>query len=192
VWTFPPGATLTPTKVSTGYVIGPVAAIDNNGTLIVFGKGYGGALWYATRNGHAWTTWTSLGGIVSYPAAVYRGLPGLYSVFVRGADGAVWARDHSASGWKGWHRLGGLLYANTGPSGGYASGTYVLVVGQDRQLWIEHAGATGFVPVGGQTTASPALTSVGGALVGFVPVAWMAPRGITSSDPTPQAGTGSR
>jgi hypothetical protein len=135
--------------------------------VIVFGTGADHALWYATLVGHTWTNWTSLGGIVSYPAAVYRGSPGLYSVYVRGADGAVWSRDHSASGWNAWHKLGGLLYANTGPAAGYAGGAYVMVVGLDKQLYIAHSGVTGFDPVGGRTTASPALASVGGALVGF-------------------------
>jgi hypothetical protein len=77
-------------------------------------------------------------------------------------------RDHTASGWNAWHELGGLLYPNIGPAAAYANGAYVLVVGLDRQLYIAQAGVTGFRPVGGRTTASPALTTAGGALVRFV------------------------
>jgi hypothetical protein len=43
----------------------------------------------------------------------------------------------------------------------------VLVVGTNKQLYIAHAGVTGFTAAGGQTTVSPALTTIPGALVGF-------------------------
>lgn len=172
VWTFPmgggPGPLYgSPTQVSNGRVIGPVSAIANNGSVIVFGTGTDHALWYATLVGHTWSNWRSLGGIVSDPGAVYRGSPQLYSVYVRGADGAVWSRDHSASGWNVWHKLGGLLYPRTGPAAAYAQGAYVLVVGLDKQLYIAHPKVTGFRPVGARTTASPALTTADGALIGF-------------------------
>jgi hypothetical protein len=88
-------------------------------------------------------------------------------VYARGADGAVWSRDHTASGWSAWHDLGGLLYPDTGPAAAYANGTYVLAVGLDEQLYVAQSGVTGFRPVGGRTTASPALTTAGDALIGF-------------------------
>jgi hypothetical protein len=56
----------------------------------------------------------------------------------------------------------------TGPSAAYFGGTFVLVVGTNKALYLAHAGVTGFSPVGGQTTASPALTTVPGALAAFV------------------------
>ena len=44
----------------------------------------------------------------------------------------------------------------------------MLVVGTNKELYLAHAGVTGFGPVGGQTTVSPALTTVPGALAAFV------------------------
>ena len=90
-------------------------------------------------------------------------------MFARGANGAVWARDHSSAGWGAWHSEGGDLYGGTGPSAAYlGSITWVLVTGINKQLYIAEAGLTGFSPVGGLTTATPALTTAPGALVGFV------------------------
>jgi hypothetical protein len=174
VWASEIGSTAA--RVSNGTVLGRASAIyipamntptSANATVIVFGTGTDHALWYAARVNGAWTNWTSLGGIISDPAVVYRGSPQLYSVYARGADGAVWSRDHTRSGWNAWHSLGGLLYPGTGPAAAYAGGTYVLAVGLDKQLYIAHSGVTGFRPVGGRTTANPALTAAGGALIGF-------------------------
>jgi hypothetical protein len=65
--------------------------------------------------------------------------------------------------WDSWHSLGGQVLAGTGPTAAYLDGsTYVMVAGTDHQLYIEQVGVTGFVPAGGQTTASPALTGVPG------------------------------
>ncbi len=41
-------------------------------------------------------------------------------------------------------------------------------MGTNHQLYISHAGVSGFVASGGLTNSSPGLTSVPGALVGFV------------------------
>jgi alpha-galactosidase len=174
VWASEIGGTAA--QVSNGRVLGPTSAVyipasqtptSANATAIVFGTGTNHALWYATRVTGTWSNWRSLGGIISNPAAVYRGSPQLYSVYARGADGSVWSRDHTSSGWNAWHKLGGLLYPDTGPAAAFANGTYVLVVGLDKQLYIAHSGVTGFRPVGGRTTAGPALTAAGGALIGF-------------------------
>lgn len=166
VWTLVPGGTAT--QVSNGSVLGAVSGLYN-GSLILFGEGTNHQLWYATRVHNAWSNWASLGGnLTSQPGAVYRGSAEVYSVFVRGTDGTVWARDHSSSGWGAWRSIGGQVYGGTGPSAAYLNGTYVLVAGTNKQLYIAHAGVTGFAAAGGQTTVSPALTTIPGALVGFV------------------------
>jgi hypothetical protein len=170
VWTLTAGGTPgTPTQVGTGKVIGGVSAFSAAGALVVFGEGTDHQLWWATRVHGAWGAWTSLGGnLSSKPGAVFRGPSSAdYSVFVRGTDGAVWARDHSAAGWGAWHSIGGQLLAGTGPSAAFLGGTFVLVVGTNKELFIAHAGVTGFSAAGGQTTTSPALTAITGALVGF-------------------------
>jgi hypothetical protein len=171
VWTLSAGGTPgTATQVSNGKVAGAVSAITAGTSTIVFGTGTGGAVWTATRTSGKWSAWTSLGGnVTSKPGAVFQGTNVAdYAVFARGPDGAVWGRDHTSAGWGSWHSDGGKLLAGTGPAAAAVNGTYLLVVGTNRQLYTAHAGVTGFVAAGGLTTASPGLTSVPGALVGFV------------------------
>jgi hypothetical protein len=169
VWTKPEVGTAT--QVSNGKVVGAVSGLWTGSSLVLFGEGTDHALWYATRAGNtnSWSNWASLGGgLTSAPGAVYRGSPTVYAVFVRGTDGAVWARDHSSTGWGPWHSEGGKLYAGTAPSAAYFGGiTWVLVAGTNQQMYIAEAGLTGFSPVGGLTTATPALTTAPGALAGF-------------------------
>ncbi|HEX3750609.1 MAG TPA: hypothetical protein VHW06_08615 [Streptosporangiaceae bacterium] len=171
VWTAAAGGTPgTPTQVSNGKVASAVSAITAGTSTIVFGTGSGGAVWMATRTGGKWSNWTSIGGsVTSKPGAVFQGPNAAdYAVFARGPSGAVWGRDHTTAGWGPWHNDGGNLLAGTGPAAAAISGTYLLVVGTNKQLYIAHAGVTGFTSAGGQTTVSPGLTSVPGALVGFV------------------------
>ena len=160
----------TATQVSNGRVVGAVSGLYNGSRIILFGRGTDHALWYTTGTGASWSSWASLGGsITAQPGAVYRGSAAVYAVFARGSNGAVWARDHSSAGWGAWHSEGGNLYGGTGPSAAYLGGiTWVLVTGINKQLYIAEAGLTGFSPVGGLTTATPALTTAPGALVGFV------------------------
>jgi hypothetical protein len=158
------------TQVSTGKVVGAVSGLFNGSSIILFGQGTDHALWFTTGSGTKWSSWASLGGsITAQPGAVYRGSAAVYAVFARGGNGAVWARDHSSAGWGAWHSEGGNLLGGTGPSAAYFSGiTYILAAGTNKQLYLAEAGLTGFKPVGGLTTATPALTTAPGALAGFV------------------------
>ncbi len=169
VWTKPEVGTAA--QVSNGRVVGAVSGLWNGSSLILFGEGSDHALWFATRTGNTntWSNWASLGGnITAQPGAVFRGSAAVYSVFARGTNGAVWARDHSSAGWGSWHSEGGNLYGGTGPSAAYFGGiTWVLVTGTNKQMYLAEAGLTGFSPVGGLTTATPALTTAPGALAGF-------------------------
>jgi hypothetical protein len=167
VWT--KTATGTATQVSTGKVVGAVSGLFNGSSIILFGEGTNHALWYTTGSGTKWSSWASLGGsITAQPGAVYRGSAAVYAVFARGSNGAVWARDHSSAGWGAWHSEGGSLYGGTGPSAAYFGGiTWILVAGTNKQLYLAEAGLTGFKPVGGLTTSTPALTTAPGALAGF-------------------------
>ena len=171
VWTASAAGTPgTATQVSNGKVAGAVSAITAGTSTIVFGTGSGGAVWMATRTGGKWSSWASIGGnVTSAPGAVFQGPNSAdYAVFARGPSGAVWGRDHTSAGWGPWHNDGGNLLAGPAPAAAAISGTYLLVVGTNKQLYISHAGVTGFSSVGGQTTVSPGLTSIPGALVGFV------------------------
>jgi hypothetical protein len=163
------------TRAGGRLTTGPAAMADAE-SVFLFGRGTNNALWLnSCKLFSPCGSWGSLGGIItSQPAAVLRGSNiADYSVYARGADGALWGRDRTASGWGPWHSLGGRLLSGTGPSAAYLGGTYVLVVGINRQLYLMEVGVTGFVPVGGQTTATPALTAVPAAqnlpaaLIGF-------------------------
>ena len=147
-----------------------MSGLFDGSRIILFGEGGDHALWYTTGIGTSWSNWASLGGgITAQPGAVYRGSAGVYAVFARGTNGAVWARDHTSAGWGAWHSEGGNLLGGTGPSAAYFGGiTWILVAGTNRQLYLAEAGLTGFSPVGGLTTATPALTTAPGALAGFV------------------------
>ena len=158
------------TQVSNGRVVGAVSGLFNGSSIILFGRGTNHALWFTTGSGTRWSNWASLGGtLTSAPGAVFRGSAAVYAVFARGGNGAVWARDHSSAGWGPWHSEGGNLFGGTAPSAAFFAGiTWILVAGTNKQLYIAEAGLTGFSPVGGLTTATPALTTAPGALVGFV------------------------
>ena len=170
------GAT-TPTAAG-GHIVSAPSPIYPGGSLLVFGQGTDNQLWWNScdLSLSGCGSWLPLGGsLSSKPGAVYRGPNAAdYSVYVRGTDGAVWGRDRGSSGWGSWYSLGGQVLPGTGPTAAYLNGsTYVMVVGTDQQLYIQQVGVTGFVPAGGQTNVSPALTAVPGtngqpaALVGF-------------------------
>lgn len=159
-----------------GHVIAAPSAITSGASAIVFGVGTDNQMWMNSCNlSGSCGSWQPLGGdLFSKPGAVFQG-PNVadYSVYGSGLDGAVWGRTHTTAGWGAWSSLGGDLLNGTGPSAAYLGGTYVLAVGTNHQLYIAQAGVTGFVPVGGATTGSPALTAIPAstgapaALVGF-------------------------
>jgi hypothetical protein len=152
-----------------GHLVGAPSAIADGASVIVFGRGTDNHLWWNSCNlFNLCGKWLPLSGtLTSAPGAVLGPNAADYSVYVRGTNGAVWARDRSASGWGPWHSLGGQVLAGTAPAAAYTGGTYVMVTGTNREMYLEKVGVTAFKPVGGQTTATPALTAVPGALVGF-------------------------
>ena len=159
---FPFGGPAVP--VTNGRLIGGPAPIWTGSTEIIFGRGTDNQLWYSQISNFSWTPFSPLGGeLTSKPGAVSLG-GGAYAVFVRGTDGAVWQRIYSGRAWSSWRSLGGHLLPGTGPTAAYLTGShhiYVGVVGTDRQLYLKIADlATGFFSIGGQMTASPALTAI--------------------------------
>lgn len=155
-----------------GRLVSAPAPIWTGSAEIVFGQGTDGQLWYNQLGTAFGQPWHPLGGrLTSKPGAVSLG-GGAYAVFVRGTDGAVWERLHSGGAWHPWQRIGGRVLAGTGPTAAYLSGNgrvYVGVVGTNRQMYLKAANlSTGFFSIGGQTTASPALTAISpSALVAF-------------------------
>ncbi len=161
-------------RISNGLLISAPSAIYNGSTVIVFGEGTDHQLWWTLRlatGGYA--NWAPLGGaLTAQPGAVFTGaysggIPPSYSVFVRGTDGAVYELDHTSGGWpSSFFRVGGRLLAGTGPTAAFvttpaspSSFSYLAAVGTNRALYVAALGLYGFTSAGGQTTASPALTS---------------------------------
>ena len=154
-----------------GNLIAAPALAPSGSNVLIFGPGTNHQLYYkqCTLAGSC-TGWVSLGGSVTSKAgAVFQG-PNVadYSVYARGGDGAVWGRTHTTAGWGAWHSLGGKLLAGTGPAAADLNGTFILVVGTNKHLSLSEVGVTGFVGVGGTTTASPGLAVIAApaALVG--------------------------
>ena len=147
-----------------GRLVSAPAPIFAANTEIVFGQGTDNQLWYNVLGFYFSQPWQPLGGrLTSKPGAVSLG-GGAYAVFVRGTDGAVWERIYSGTAWSSWRSLGGQVLPGTGPTAAYLTGTgriYVGVVGTNRQMYLKIANlATGFFSIGGQMTASPALTAI--------------------------------
>jgi hypothetical protein len=164
VWIEQGGAPGGPPVPYGGRIVSAPAPIIASGTDVVFGQGTDNQLWYNVLGDYFSQPWHPLGGrLTSSPGAVSLG-GGAYAVFVRGADGAVWERMYSGTAWSSWRSLGGHVLAGTGPTAAYLTGShqiYVAVVGTNRQLYLKIAGlAAGFFSIGGQTTASPALTAI--------------------------------
>ena len=164
VWILEGGTSGGPPVPYGGRLVSGPAPIFAANTDIVFGQGTDNQLWYNVLGDSFSQPWHPLGGkLTSKPGAVSLG-GGAYAVFVRGTDGAVWERLYSGTVWHPWQRVGGHVLAGTGPTVAYLTGTghiYIGVVGTNRQMYLKVANlSTGFFSIGGQTTASPALTAI--------------------------------
>jgi hypothetical protein len=89
-------------KISPG--TGPAACYWGQGTLDVFVQGTNGALWYKFREPTiSWSSWISLGGILTSSPAVVGTASGA-RVYVRGGDNNLWSIAYEpGSGWKPFH-----------------------------------------------------------------------------------------
>jgi hypothetical protein len=149
-----------------GRLIGAPAPLYIGGAddaLLNFARGTDSQLWYnRTTTGFSQPYYPLGGRLTSKPGAVSLG-GGAYAVFVRGTDGAVWERMFNGSKWISWQRLGGQVLAGTGPTAAYLTGSkqlYVAVAGTNHQIYLKVAnGPGGWVSIGGQATANPALTA---------------------------------
>ena len=159
-------------RVGNGLLISAPSAICNGSTVIVFGEGTDHKLWWTHRQAAGgYASWALLGGaLTAQPGAVFTGgpaSPSRYEVFVRGTDRAAWRLVHGATGWApAFTRVGGRLLDDTGPAAAHATvatansqATWVSVTGTNRVVYVALPGAFGFSPIGGQSTASPALTA---------------------------------
>jgi hypothetical protein len=67
---------------------GPAVAAQGVGDMRVFIRGSDGALWTRSWNGTAWTSWSSLGGVLTSGPAVTVRPNGIYDIVVRGPANA--------------------------------------------------------------------------------------------------------
>ncbi len=114
--------------------------------------------------GRGWSSWESLGGILtSAPAAVSWG-PNRIDVFVRGTDNALWHIWWDGNRWSSWESLGGMLTSSPGVSSWQPNRLDVFVRGTDNALW--HIWWDGnrwssWESLGGSLTSGPAAVSWG-------------------------------
>ena len=65
---------------------------DPDGRLEVFARGTDNALWHIwqTAPSNGWSTWSSLGGVITSNVSIQRNADGRLEAFVRGTDSALW------------------------------------------------------------------------------------------------------
>ncbi len=171
-----------PVNLGARLVGGPAAAVVPAGVLgpssalAVFGRGTDNALWWRHQTASGWTSWQSLGGVLTSKPAAAAGMTdqfGPLGVFARGSDGVVWFRTYGPGGnWSRWTSFAALspgaafgvhLLSGTAPAAANGNGIFLLAVtGVDHHVWV--FGRTGmqygFPDFGGRTIANPGITSV--------------------------------
>ena len=142
---------------------GPAVAAVGAGDMRAFIRGSDGALWTRSWNGSVWSSWSSLGGVLTSGPAVSARPNGTYDVVVRGVANTYYhAAFTLAGGWTGFAPIGGTFLS--APSVTYRQGSGeidVVGVGTDSQLY--HAfyagGWSGWEPLGGGISANPSMIS---------------------------------
>jgi hypothetical protein len=141
----------------------------------VFIKGSDNGLWHtfsANNDGH-WSSWSSLGGILSSaPTAVSWQDGSRIDVFIRGTDNGLWHKWWDGTRWNGWEGLGGILSSDPG---GVSWGPPdrrvgpppapridVFVRGTDNALWHKWWDSVrwnGWEGLGGSLASAPAASA---------------------------------
>ncbi|MGZ7131161.1 MAG: lectin like domain-containing protein [Halobacteriota archaeon] len=153
---------VTPVSVASA----PAATAPDTSHSDLFVQGTDNGLWYKHYDsGSGWSSWKSLGGVLSASPAAVSQSSGEIDVFVRGTDGAVWTRATTDGGstWSGWKGLGGALASGSGPAAAsWGNGRLDLFVqGTDNVLWHKSYTGTwsGWESLGGALSSSPGATS---------------------------------
>jgi thiol-disulfide isomerase/thioredoxin len=123
-------------------------------------------LWHMWTDSSGTHSWQSLGGVLTSSPSATSSASGAIDVFVRGTDNALWQRGYSNNAWGSWASPGGQLASGTGPAAcSWGAGRLdVFVQGTDTVLWHKsYNGAwSGWEPLGGSLTSSPAAASASG------------------------------
>ncbi|MEA2993062.1 MAG: hypothetical protein QOD40_1982 [Alphaproteobacteria bacterium] len=143
--------------------------VNSDGRLEVFGLGTNQALWHIWQQvPHAgpWSSWASLGGVLTGEPAAIDNSDGRLEVFARGTDDALWhmwQQAPHAGPWSGWASLGGLITSDPAVACNTDGRLEVFARGTDNALWhiwqqAPHAGPwSGWASLGGGITSDPAV-----------------------------------
>jgi hypothetical protein len=153
-----------------GASLGGASAVCAPGTksLALFVRGTDAALWYNHWDGTTWSSWTSLGGVLTSDPATTSSATGHIDVVVRGSDGALWQKTTTDGGttWSNWISLGGVIPAGTGPAAcSWGAGRLdVFVQGTTGALYHKsYTGSwSGWQNLGGALSSSPAAAAASG------------------------------
>jgi Repeat of unknown function (DUF346) len=141
---------------------GPDAASWGPSRLDVFGMGTTGDLQHAFSNGAGFSSWESLGGVLtSAPGAVSWGFNRI-DVVVRGTDQQTWHKWWDGAQWRGWEPLGGVLSSAPDAAAWAPNRLDLFVQGTDQQLWHkwwDGAQWSGWEPLGGVLTSGAGAVS---------------------------------
>ena len=144
-------------------------ACNSDGRLEVFGVGTDNALWHIWQQApHAgpWSSWSSLGGVVTSDPSVFVNSDGRLEVFARGTDNAlwhIWQQAPHAGPWSSWNSLGGTITSDPAVIDNSDGRLEVFARGADNALWhiwqeAPHAGPwSSWSSLGGIITSDPVV-----------------------------------
>ncbi|MCA1218467.1 glycoside hydrolase family 27 protein [Streptomyces sp. 8L] len=142
----------------------PAAYGSPGGRIDVFVRGADDAAYRRTYDGRRWGRWQRLGGVLaSAPAVAFDG-PGHWTLFATGRDGGVLSLGPSGTGPVG--APAGLSVTGRPAAALDAAGRlHVAVRTNDDAVWERvrdaSGGWSGWTPLGGTVSGSPALVAVG-------------------------------
>ena len=141
-------------------VVVPAGVLSPGAVLAVFGRGTNNALWWRHQTASGWSSWQSLGGILTSAPGAAADMTdqfGALNVFVRGTNGVIWYRVFGSGKWGPWTSLGGAVMAGTGPGAG--DGLFAIA-NPDRHVSVfgRIGMNNGYTDFGGLTTATPGIT----------------------------------
>jgi Subtilase family len=111
-----------------------------------------------------WSSWYSLGGVLTSGPGVASWAPNRLDVFVRGTDNACWHRAWNGSTWSGWVSLGGVITSDPTAVSWGPNRIDLFARGTDNALWHKAwtgSSWTGWSSLGGVLTSGAGVASWG-------------------------------
>lgn len=141
-----------PGKPGGGALGSPTADLNcpSQGKLHVFVVGDDSHLyasWQTVAGGAPWSSWTSLGGILTSNPQGYRDSSGRIEIFARGGNNALYTRWQTAAcgNWSSWTSLGGemISYPDIRSVGTGNQFLKIAVCGTDHREWFRERNGAG-------------------------------------------------